>query len=274
MSAQGAEGEREAAPIILGQSYALVSEVYGTEREINVYAPEKPDWAEGPLPVLFVVDGGQEQDFIHLAGLSQLTLVNGERVPMIVVGVRTEDRYGEITPNPLDERFIAEFEGYGGAEGFRRHLTEEVVPFIEARFETGRHVLTGESLAGLFVLDTVLREPAGFDDYIAVSPSLWWDDRRLARETATLLEGWQAEDKRLYLTMADEGGAMQRGLDEVLAAIETASPQGLELRYVDRRGEDSHATIYHGAVRDALQGMFGYPPHEQGPQPWWNEVSD
>ncbi|MEO0424400.1 MAG: alpha/beta hydrolase-fold protein [Pseudomonadota bacterium] len=264
------------APLVLGDTYQYPSAIYGTPREINIYAPTLPDWGKGyfetPLPVLYVVDGGLDQDFVHLAGLSQLTLVNGERQPMIVVGVRTYERRQEISPKATDPRYQTNgFEGWGRSHQFRRHLLEEVKPFIEARYETGRSVIIGESLAGLFIVETFLEQPDAFDDYVAVSPSLWWDDRRLARQASELLEKHPDADHRLYLTMADEGGTMRLGLDEVLAALEKA-PTAATVRFVDRAEDDTHSSIYHHAARDALKWLFGIAPTPYGPTPWYLEV--
>lgn len=256
-----------------GISFQLPSEIYGMDREINVYVPKIPDWGKGyfedPLPVLYVVDGGLDQDFFHIAALSQLTLINAERQPMIVVGVRTHDRRPEISPKATDHRYTANgFEGWGGSHVFRRHLTEEVKPFIEARFETGRQAIIGESLAGLFIVETFLEVPDSFDDYIAISPSLWWDDRRLPKQAPALLEKHGESDRRLYLTMADEGGTMRLGLDELLEAL---SPQNetVEVKFVDRNNTDTHASIYHHAARDAFSWMYGLPAEPYGEAPWY-----
>lgn len=33
----------------------------------------------------------------------------------------------------------------------------------------------GESLAGLFIVETLLAEPVLFDHYVALDPSVWWN---------------------------------------------------------------------------------------------------
>lgn len=275
LTAASAEITLSEQPLSFGQQVILQSSVYGTEREINIYAPEKPEWIEEALPVVFVIDGGAEQDFFHIAGLSQLTLVNGERMPMIVVGVRTHERRQEIVFEPESVRYQKEFpEEWGGSDRFLRFLTDEVVPLIEERYETGRKALMGESLAGLFVMDAFLRAPESFDDFVSVSPSLWWDDRRLAREADGLLENYAGTDKRLYVTMANEGGTMQLGLDEVLAALAEHQPEGVTYQYVDRREGKTHATIYHGAARDAFFWLYGLPPYPEGELPWYLDPAE
>ena len=261
------------APVVFGTSFQLMSEVYGTPREINVYVPEIPEWGQGyfetPLPVLYVIDGGLDQDFFHIAALSNLTLINAERQPMIVVGVRTHNRRPEISPKATDPRYQGgEFEGWGGSHKFRQHLIEEVKPFIAAHFETGREAVIGESLAGLFITEMFLETPDAFDDYISISPSLWWDDRRLSKQAPGLLEKHEQSDRRLYLTMADEGGTMRLGLNELLEALEAAT-NTVEVKFVDRENSDTHASIYHHAARDALSWMFGIPAGPYGDAPWY-----
>ncbi|GLQ19794.1 alpha/beta family hydrolase [Algimonas porphyrae] len=256
--------------IVMGQSYQVPSRVYGTQREVNIYVPNLPDWAEGyfadPLPVLYLIDGGTEQDFPHIAALSQLPLVNAERTPAIVIGIKTDNRYGEITPVPTDPRYIAEFDGYGGAEGFRDFLRDEVKPFVASLGHTGPSVLMGESLAGLFVLDTLAAEPALFDDYIAISPSSWWDDRALARQAEVALSDTPS-GRRLVLAIADEGGTMEAGT-RVFHAAAKANPN-IDVTFLDRSDADSHGTIYHGAAREALTVLHGLPAGDYGDPPWY-----
>ncbi|MEL6868807.1 MAG: alpha/beta hydrolase-fold protein [Pseudomonadota bacterium] len=266
----------EGAPIAFGKTYQLPSAIYGMQREINVYVPTLPAWGEGyfeqPLPVLYVIDGGLDQDFFHIAGLSQLTLINAERQPMIVVGVRTHDRRPEISPAANDPRYLANgFEGWGGSQTFRRHLLEEVKPFVETLVAGGREALMGESLAGLFVVETFLQQPDAFDDYVAISPSLWWDDRRLPKQARELLKQHATSDRRLYLTMADEGGTMRLGLDELIAALADAVDK-VAVKFVDRADADSHSSIYHHAARDALIWLHGIAREPYGDTPWYLEI--
>jgi len=248
------------------------------KREINVYVPQIPDWGQGyfetPLSVLYVIDGGQDQDFFHIAALSNLTLINAERQPMIVVGVRTYNRRSELTSKATDPRYQnGEFEGLGKSHIFRRHLLEEVQPFIQSRFESGRQAVIGESLAGLFIAETFLETPDAFDDYISISPSLWWDDRRLSKQAPTLLAEHGASDRRLYLTMANEGGTMQQGLDELLAALK-GHKDSVSVKWVDRARSDSHSSIYHHAARDALTWLYRIPAEPYGDTPWYLKLDE
>ena len=46
----------------------------------------------------------------------------------------------------------------------------------------------GESLAGLFVMETFLLEQDLFDTYIAIDPSLWWNNQKLASSAVSVGE--------------------------------------------------------------------------------------
>jgi uncharacterized protein len=47
------------------------------------------------------------------------------------------------------------------------------MPAIDARYRSTRErAIVGESLAGLFVVETLLRESTLFDHYVAFDPSL------------------------------------------------------------------------------------------------------
>ncbi|MFC5345967.1 alpha/beta hydrolase [Brevundimonas staleyi] len=248
-----------ATPIVIGQSYALPSSVMGGTREINVWLP--PGYAEGTAtyPVLYVLDGGQAQDFHHISGLAQLGTIVGTTRDVIVVGVASVDRRNELALPTEDPELIARYPTQGQSERFRRFLLEEVQPFVEGRFRTsGETVLMGESLAGLFVVETFLKEPQMFDAYVAVSPSLWWDGGRLARQAGAHLRDHSNDPRRLILTLGDEGPEMQAPMDVLTQNLRDFAMPGVTWDFTPRPAE-SHATIYHGAALDAFRSLYALP---------------
>lgn len=248
-----------ATPIVIGQSYALPSAVMGATREIDVWLP--PGYAEGTAtyPVLYVLDGGQAQDFHHISGLAQLGTVVGTTRDVIVVGVASVDRRNELALPTEDPELIAQYPTQGQSERFRRFLLEEVQPFVDGRFRTsGETALMGESLAGLFVVETFLKEPQMFDAYVAVSPSLWWDGGRLARQAGAHLRDHSNDPRRLILTLGDEGALMQDPMDVLTANLRDFAMPGVTWEFTPRPAE-SHATIYHGAALDAFRRLYALP---------------
>ena len=249
----------EPTPIVIGQSYALPSAVMGQPREINVWLPPGHGEDGRRYPVLYVLDGGQAQDFHHISGLAQLGTVNGSTRDVIVVGVASVDRRNELALRSSNPDLIAQYPTQGHSARFRRFLADEVIPFVETAFATDKtSVLMGESLAGLFVVETALKTPGLFDAYVAVSPSLWWDGGELAGQAVTLLAAHPPGPRTLMLSIADEGGEMQAAMDVLVAGLRSSAPADLTWTY-DPRPDESHATIYHGAALDAFRALFPYP---------------
>lgn len=268
------------AAIVLGTRFMLASAILGEPREINVrlpasYAAAKPDRR---YPVLYVLDGGVEQDFPHIAGLAQHAETSGTFDEFITVGIATKKRIWELTFPTTDERYTTfyrangqpvEFASGGGSEKFRRFIAEEVIPFVEAKYRIGgRRVFLGESLAAFFVVDTLLRRPRLFHDYVAISPSLWWNREELGNRAREMLKSNDYSDRRLYLTMANEGGTMRRGLDKLLTALRTPAAGALRWTFVDRRHSEHHGSIYHLAALDALRTLSPKPYRPGSPLPW------
>jgi hypothetical protein len=275
-TAQAPEGK----PIAIGTSHLLPSAILKGDREINIRLPAGYASAKEPkrYPVLYVLDGAVDQDFPHIAGLAQHGEISATFDEFILVGIGTKKRIWELTTPTQDERYstyyrangeAVEFASGGGAAEFRRHIAEEVIPFVENNYRTdGRRTLMGESLAALFVVDTLLRQPALFDDYVAISPSMWWNREELGTRSAEMLKAQRLDGRRLYVTMASEGGTMQRGLDRLLAALKSPAAGALKWTYVDRRDSEHHGSIYHLAALDALRTLYPQPYRPGAPLPW------
>ncbi len=258
--------------ISLGLSHRIDNA--GEEYSVNVYLPASYSKEEvESYPVIYLIDGGVDQDFKHIAGLVSLASINPYVFrEAIVVGVETKRRLFELTSINIDPRYDRPEGTVGGADAFRAFLTSRVIPFTEKTYRTdGRRIVMGESLAGLFIIETLLKKPDSFTDYVAISPSLWYDDRNLAKSATKLLGKHSDGGRKLYITMANEGGTMQKGLDELRLAIEQSSLKNLQVKYVDNSQTESHWSIYHGEALSALRWILPAvePEYANDPDPWY-----
>lgn len=261
-AAQTPEPTPEPTPIVIGQSFALPSTTYGGTREINVWLPPGYGQSDQTYPVLYLLDGGQAQDFHHISDIAQLGTIVGTTRDVIVVGISSVDRRNELTLPTENPELIARYPTQGQSIRFRQFLNDEVLPFVEARYRTnGETALMGESLAGLFVVETFLKEPQMFDAYVAVSPSLWWDGGRLARQAGAHLRDHSNDTRTLILTIGDEGGEMQEAMDLLVGNLRDFAMPGVTWTY-EPRPTESHATIYHGAALDAFRRLYALPAPE------------
>ncbi len=250
------------SPITIGHSYTINSRVFHAKRTLNVCLPWGYEGRTESFPVVYLIDGGVDQDFLPIAGKAAVASLSGQYREFLLVGVQTEDRYFELT-SPSDVPADCErIPKNGGFDLFLKHLTEEVRPFIEENFRvTDEDAILGESLAGLFITEAFLREPTSFQHFLAVSPSLWWRDMALSREAPVHLAGGDYRGRSLFLSMADEGGTMQEGLDQLVHALEHAPPPGLTWWYCPLP-EEQHHTIYQPAVLLGFRRAFAFPPKQ------------
>jgi predicted alpha/beta superfamily hydrolase len=242
-------------PIIIGQTLTLQSKVMGEARTINVWLP--PSYAKGKeaFPVLYVIDGGLDQDFLHVTGTAQLGMIWGRNVEVIIVGIETKDRRKELIGPTQDADLIKKYPSVGKSAQFRRFIRDEVKPLVGRQFRTGgANAVIGESLAGLFIVETWLDEPELFDGYAAISPSLWWDGEALSRKVAALPAGRMSKQPSLYLNIANEGAEMQAGVDRVVGVLGPVA----NWCYAPRP-DLTHATIYQQSEAAAIQFLLPSP---------------
>lgn len=257
----GAAGAVEkAAPLVMGETFTIDSKVLKETRRINVYLP--PGYAESPdtrLPVLYMPDGGMAEDFLHVAGLVQVSVGNGTMRPFILVGIENTERRRDMTGPTEDEEDKKIAPRVGGSQAFRKFLREELMPQVKERYRTTPETaIVGESLAGLFVVETFLLEPDLFDTYIAFDPSLWWNREALVQGAGERLKARTKLEKTLYFASSDEPGivAPTGRLAEVLTK---AAPAGLHWHY-EKMPEEKHSTIYHPAALRAFREVFKPAP--------------
>lgn len=246
-------------PLVLGETFHLESTVLAERRVINVYLP--PGYAESAnrYPVLYMPDGGLKEDFPHIMGIIDVSVKNETMRPFILVGIEnTERRRDLVGPTAIaEDRKIAP--RAGGADRFRQFLRNELKAAVAARYRvTAESAIVGESFAGLFVLETLLTDPDLFDSYIAVDPSVWWNDQSLARGAASTFASWKAKPKALYLTTADTKD-MQEGAERIVAALRQSNPPGLVWHY-EPMPHEHHHTIFHGAALKAFRTIFAPAP--------------
>jgi predicted alpha/beta superfamily hydrolase len=244
-----------ATPLAIGETFTIQSQALGELRRINVYLP--PAYSETPntrLPVFYMPDGGMAEDFLHVAGLLQVSMGNGTMRPFILVGIENTQRRRDLsgpTQNAEDRKIAPQV---GGSANFRRFIRSELMPAIKARYRaTAESAIMGESLAGLFIVETFFLEPDLFDTYIAFDPSLWWNDGGLVKSADERLRA--AGNRRLTLYLASSSEDRDDRTQQLANVLRTNAPATLTWHYQPMPSE-KHATIYHPAALLAVRRLF------------------
>jgi uncharacterized protein len=260
--AQAEAGE----PVVIGHRLTLHSEILGEDRRILVHLPHGYATSTERYPVLYVLDGPDH--FHHVSGVTQ-SLADTYRIPaMIVVGIANTNRSRDLSPPPHGENYqighisisIADvLPTAGGADAFLRFITDELAPFLEARYRTSEfRLLYGHSQGGLFATHSLLTRPESFHAYIASSPSLhwydWWDGE-FDRSLSERLKSLSLDGRFYYSTVGGREAETVPPLERLAQKLEVARPAGLRWWFRVMSAE-SHSTTPHRTVYDGLEAIF------------------
>jgi predicted alpha/beta superfamily hydrolase len=256
ISSAQVKAQNEASPLSIGDTFTIDSKILNEKRRINVYLP--PGYKESSdvrLPVLYMPDGGIAEDFLHIAGLVQVSVGNETMRPFLLVGIENTERRRDMTGPTENEKDKKIAPRVGGSAAFRKFIRDELMPQIKERYRTTQETaIVGESLAGLFVVETFLLEPDLFDTYIAFDPSLWWNDHKLIDGVANRkTDVFSRQAKVLYFAgSSDDTGEITQRFAEVL---NQKAPSNIRWHY-EKMPDEKHSTIYHPAALKAFRTLF------------------
>jgi uncharacterized protein len=247
---------------------SLFSKNLNEYREFWVSLPPgvSSDQAHKKYPVIYLLDG--QAYFTHVAVMLDHLSYNRFSPEVIIVGIPStsdETRWRDFTPTAKEDR-----PNSGGADIFERFLEDELFQHIESHYPVTSHrTIVGHSLGGLFVINSLMLHPGAFSNYIALDPSLWWDNKRLSKVYDAQLNNNKLKNKRLFIGLANTGNVTQlneakldtsgrtRTMRAILHFIESArtETEGLTLdwKYYDKYGHEGVTFI---GTYDGLLSIF------------------
>ena len=247
-------------PYVAARTFVVHSEVLGEDRPIAVGLPQRFDPAEA-YPVIYVMDGLGHM--LHTLGSARF-LASSDRMPaaIVVTIANTEgNRTRDMTPPATSVSQSTALPDAGGADGFVAFMRDELKPWIQARYPTRPYdVLIGHSLGGLFISHVLNTEPDLFDAYIAISPSLWWDEERYVEGMGDVFDRFPDARGALYMTMGNEGGEMLAGAWRLASTLEKHAPEGFRWHW-ERMPHETHGSVPARSTYDGLEWIFAgwYP---------------
>jgi uncharacterized protein len=259
-------------PFVLGVIEQIHSTVLAESRVLNIYLPDgykKGDATK--YPVIYLLDGSADEDFVHVVGLLQFSTFEWvNRAPKsIVVGIATVDRKRDFSfPSTLASEKKA-YPSAGQSAKFIQFIETELQPFIEKKFATsGNKTLIGQSLGGLLATEILLKKPTLFNQYIIISPSLWWDGGSLLNHDSPIYQAGFAQPTTLiYIGVGKEGltpteipRVMEVDANILADKLARSKSPGLKVIF-DYLPQEDHATIMHQALYNALRQF-----HDAGKQ--------
>ncbi|MCX2452187.1 alpha/beta hydrolase-fold protein [Pedobacter sp. PLR] len=236
----------ESSSFSIGKTDKIKSNILGESRTLNIYLPEgyHPDSAK-TYPVIYLLDGSANEDFIHVAGLVQFLTMTETMPATIVVGIGNIDRKRDFTFPTTNAKDKKDYPTTGQSEKFIRFIGKELQPYIAKNYKTnGIKTLSGQSLGALLATEVLLKAPSLFNQYLIVSPSLWWDDESLLAKAPELLKTLPAQKIKVYVAVGKEGAVMEGDAKKLSEILKTTN---LEVHFAFFP-EGNHANVLHHAL--------------------------
>ncbi|PHR13131.1 MAG: esterase [Aequorivita sp.] len=186
----------------IGALDSIYSKTLKEYRKIYVQLPATYDPNKNEkFPVVFVLDG---EVFLPTVNDVQNYYSGGFTPEMVIVGISNDiNRMRDLTTSKVTEMFGRPFEQENGAAvNFSKFLEAELIPFVENKYPvTSFRTLIGHSYGGLFTLYSLVNHPELFSNYIAIDPSLDWDNQKLLKEAKDKLANNNYQDKSLFMSL-------------------------------------------------------------------------
>ncbi|MBS1774261.1 MAG: alpha/beta hydrolase [Bacteroidetes bacterium] len=255
-------------PFVLGVTETIASKTLKEKRTINIYLPDgykKNDTTH--YPVIYLLDGGADEDFIHVVGLVQFNTFDWvHRIPKsIVVGIANTDRKRDMLFPTSIAKNKEEYPTSGHSDKFIAFIEKELQPYIASHYKTNNDkTIIGESAGGLLATEILLKHTSMFNRYIIISPSVWWDNGSILKQSLSML----AQDtllKGIYIGVGKEGltpGANPLIQEEVVQELynEIKGVNKHAITSYEYLPQETHATIGHIALFHAFRLL--YPERE------------
>ena len=241
-------------PIAIGKKFEIHSKVLNETRSLLVATPEGYDQETDRYPVLYLLDG--DENFAQTVGIVR-SLTESDRIPpMLVVGIANTERIRDLTPPTqveIENRFHPK---NGGADIFLRFISGELIPYVNGHYRTRPYkVLVGHSIGGLFAIYTLASSPTLFNAYIAIDPTLPWNNQAAVTKLEAVFKDTRELPSDLYITATDEGGPALSADYKLCGILNQRTPKEFRWTFKQMPGE-THTSIPHQSIYSGLDTIF------------------
>ena len=202
-------------PLTIGEKIEFASDILNENRVLNIYLPQDYNRDSSKLyPVIYLLDGSIDEDFIHIAGIVQFASFSWiNMIPeSILVGIANTDRKRDFTYPTDNQEDQVSFPTSGNSAPFINALENEIIPLIHNNYNvSATKTIIGQSLGGLLATQILFQKPDLFDNYIIASPSLWWNDKSLLDTAPNSYDS----NKSIYIAVGKEGYGMEELAEEL-----------------------------------------------------------
>jgi predicted alpha/beta superfamily hydrolase len=236
----------------------LKSDVLKEERVVLVSTPPGYERGGERYPVLYLTDG--DAQIGHTISTISFLARNGRMPEMIVVGILNTDRTRDLTPTNASLAIpggrVQPFPTSGGADKFLKFIETELIPRIESDYRVHPYrIFAGHSLGGLFAIHAMLARPELFNAYIAVSPSLFWDNDFELKRAEEFFKTHKEWKKTLYFSLGNEPGDITASFNRFNEILKQYQPKNFD--YLSQQFmEEDHGSVVLRSHYAGLRKIF------------------
>ena len=237
----------------------IKSSVLSEDRVILVRTPAGYGTNKLSYPVLYMTDGDAHMG--HTVSTIEFLVRNGRIPDLIVVGIPNTDRTRDLTPAKSMQKTPAgdlQFPTSGGANNFLKFIETELIPQIEKQYRVQPYrILAGHSFGGLFAIHTMITRPGIFNSYIAVSPSLQWENAEALKRAEEFLKAQKEMKATLFISIGLEPGAIGESFDHFREFLSKTNIKGFEWQ-AERMSDEDHGSVvlrsHYAGLRKVYEG--------------------
>ena len=241
------------------KTFALKSAVLGEERVVLVRTPAGYETNKLKYPVLYMTDGNAHIG--HTASTIEFLTQNGRISEMILVGVLNTDRTRDLTPTKSVVKNAAgdlQWPTSGGADNFLKFFETELIPAIEKDYRVQPfRIFAGHSLGGLFAIHAMVSKPGLFNSYVAVSPSLQWENEDTLKRAEAYLKSQKELNVTLYVSLGHEPGRIGDSFEHFKEVLAKTNVKGFQWQ-ADHLTDEDHGSVvlrsHYAGLRKVYEG--------------------
>jgi predicted alpha/beta superfamily hydrolase len=222
----------------------LKSEILGEERTVLVRTPPGYEVNKVSYPVLYMTDG--DAHIGHTGSTIEFLARNGRVPELIVVGITNTDRTRDLTPvksTATNAASAVQSPTSGGADKFLKFIETELIPMIEKSYRVQPYrILAGHSLGGLFAVHAMLARHGVFNSYVAVSPSLQWENNEVLKRAEEFFKNQKELKATLFVSLGNEPGPIGDSFDSFKELLGKSNLKSFEWE-AQRMTDEDHGSV-------------------------------
>jgi predicted alpha/beta superfamily hydrolase len=247
------------------RNVTIESEELDQTREILIYEPMNYEengefvWYD----VMYVFDAHDRALFDYASAVG--SLARGDHRGFVVVGIQAtmieeEGYYRNHDLLPSDTEWNLGPTSGGNAEAFLRYVQNEVVPYVESNYRVlPTRTAVGHSLSASFLIWAMLHDADLFDNWIAISPNVEYDDHRLVNGLRDFDSGQYETPRLFYLSHADESrtwpGWREANYETYSLLLDSLTTDNFRVE-VEQYPEEDHRSGFMPSLNSAMRTLL------------------